>query len=422
DAGPPLMLVQSRDQRTTALLELDPATGATSVLRERTDPDWIDLPDDTPRRMAGGRIAEFVSDRETDTNRLAVDDGFVTPEGLQVREVLEVGEGVLFRASEEPTEIHLYRWTESEGPHRISDEPGVHTGTSAGGVTLLVSSTADRPMPAVAIRKHGARVGLIRSEAETPVVTPKPIFLTLGERELRAALLLPGGREPDEPLPVLLDPYGGPHGARVLKAGSLYLTPQWFADHGYAVLVIDNRGVDGRGPAWDREIRDDFGKALEDQVDGLHAAAKELGYLDLDRVAIRGWSFGGYLSAMAVLRRPDVFHAAIVGAPVTDQRLYDTHYTERYLGDPNAQPEVYERNSVLHEAASLERPILLIHGLADDNVYVAHSLKFSAALFEAGRFHELVLIPNATHMTRSNAVTQNILRVQLDFLTRTLGV
>jgi dipeptidyl-peptidase-4 len=339
-----------------------------------------------------------------------------------VREVLEVGEGVLFRASEEPTEIHLYRWTEAEGPHRISDEPGVHTGTSAGGVTLLVSSTADRPMPAVTIRKHGARVGLIRSEAETPVVTPKPIFLTLGERDLRATLLLPGGREPDEPLPVLLDPYGGPHGARVLKAGALYLTPQWFADHGYAVLVIDNRGVDGRGPAWDREIRDDFGKALEDQVDGLNAAAKQLGYLDLDRVAIRGWSFGGYLSAMAVLRRPDVFHAGIVGAPVTDQRLYDTHYTERYLGDPNTQPEVYERNSVLHEVASLERPILLIHGLADDNVYVAHSLKLSAALFEAGRFHELVLIPNATHMTRSNAVTENILRVQLDFLTRTLGV
>ncbi|HYG71842.1 MAG TPA: DPP IV N-terminal domain-containing protein, partial [Actinomycetota bacterium] len=97
DSGAPLILVQSRDQRTTRLLELDPATGATTLLRERTDPDWIDLPDDTPRRMAGGRIAEFVSDRETDTNRLAVDDAFVTPEGLQVREVLEVGEGVLFR-------------------------------------------------------------------------------------------------------------------------------------------------------------------------------------------------------------------------------------------------------------------------------------------------------------------------------------
>jgi dipeptidyl-peptidase-4 len=123
---------------------------------------------------------------------------------------------------------------------------------------------------------------------------------------------------------------------------------------------------------------------------------------------------------MAAIHRPDVFAAAVIGAPVTDQHLYDTHYTERYIGMPDANAEVYARNSPLTDAAKLEIPILLIHGLADDNVYVAHSLKFSAALFEAGRFHELVLIPNATHLTRSTAVTENILRVQLDFLKRHL--
>jgi dipeptidyl-peptidase-4 len=138
-------------------------------------------------------------------------------------------------------------------------------------------------------------------------------------------------------------------------------------------------------------------------------------------VGIRGWSFGGELSAMAVLRRPDVFHAAVAGAPVTDQRLYDTYYTERYLGHPDEHPEAYERNSILPEAPNLTRPLLLIHGLVDDNVFVAHTLKLSAALFEAGRDHELVLIPNATHMTRSAAVTENLLRIQLDFLKRSLG-
>jgi dipeptidyl-peptidase-4 len=234
-------------------------------------------------------------------------------------------------------------------------------------------------------------------------------------------LFLPGGAEPEHQLPVVLDPYGGPHGAMVLKSRNLFLESQWIADAGFAVLVADGRGVDGRGPAWDRAVKFDFGLALEDQVDALHAAAERYPFLDLERVGIRGWSFGGYLAAMAVLRRPDVFHAAVAGAPVTDQRFYDTYYTERYLGHPDERPEVYERNSILAEAPRLIRPLLLIHGLVDDNVFVTHTLKLSAALFEAGRHHELVLIPSATHMTRSAAVTENLLRLQVDFLKRSLG-
>ncbi|MGZ8629299.1 MAG: alpha/beta hydrolase family protein, partial [Actinomycetota bacterium] len=152
------------------------------------------------------------------------------------------------------------------------------------------------------------------------------------------------------------------------------------------------------------------------------AAAERFPFLDTSRVGIRGWSGGGYLSALAVLRRPDVFHAGVVGAPVTDARLYDTYYMERYLGHPDKHPDVYEKNSFVADAPKLERPMLLIHGLADDNVFVANTLRLSAALFEAGRRHELVLIPNATHLTRSEAVTENILRVQLDFLKRSLGV
>ena len=112
--------------------------------------------------------------------------------------------------------------------------------------------------------------------------------------------------------------------------------------------------------------------------------------LDLGRVAIRGWSFGGYLAALAVLRRPDVFHAAVAGAPVTEWRLYDTHYTERYLGDPTEQPDVYDANSLLPLAPGLTRPLLLIHGLADDNVVAAHTLQLSSALLAAGRPHEVL--------------------------------
>lgn len=422
EGGPPLLLVVSRDQRRTQLLEIDPKTGESDPVYQSSDPEWIDLWEDAPVRLADGRAVDVVADREADTYRLTIDAVPVTPPGLQVREVLDAGAEVWFQASEDPTQTHVWRWSGTAGSVRVTDAPGVHSAAVGDAVNVVVSAAADRALATATVVRGGSAVAEIRSFAETSVIEPTPSFLTLGGRDLRAALLLPNGREPDAPLPVLLDPYGGPHFARVQMAGAMFTTPQWFADHGFAVLVIDGRGTPGRGPAWDREMKFDFSLALEDQVDGLHAAADRFAFLDVSRVGIRGWSFGGELAGMAVLRRPDVFHAAVVGAPVTDQHLYDTYYTERYLGHPDEHPEAYERSSILPEAAKLERPMLLIHGLADDNVYVAHTLKLSSALFEAGRPHELVLIPNATHLTRSEAVTDNLLRIQLDFLKRSLGV
>jgi dipeptidyl-peptidase 4 len=422
DHEPLTLLVETRDQRTVRLLEADPASGETSILSEQTDPRWIALVDNAPVRLSDGRVVDVIADPETDTYVLTVAGELVTPPGLQVRQVVSAGDGVLFRASDgDPTEIHLWRWTPREGALRLSEEPGVHSGVEGGEVLVRISASPNAVRSVATVARSGEPVGAVENVSEVPVVDPRPRFLTLGERELHAALLLPGGREPEEPLPVLMDPYGGPHGARVLKAAGAHLTSQWFADQGFAVLVVDGRGVDGRGPAWDREMYRDFTVALEDQVDALHAAAERFDFLDLGRVGMRGWSFGGELTAMALLRRPDVFISGVVGAPVTDQYLYDTFYTERYLGKPQDDPEVYRRNSPLLDAASLTRPMLLIHGLADDNVFVANTLRFSAALFEAGKWHELVLIPNATHLTRSTAVTENILRMQLDFLQRTLG-
>jgi dipeptidyl-peptidase-4 len=159
---------------------------------------------------------------------------------------------------------------------------------------------------------------------------------------------------------------------------------------------------------------------LDDQIEGLLHAADELDVLDLDRVAIRGWSFGGYLAALAVLRRPDVFHAAIAGAPVTDWRLYDTHYTERYLGDPATSPDAYDAGSLASLADRLTRPLLLIHGLADDNVVAAHTLQLSSALLAAGKPHEVLPLVGVTHMTPQEVVAENLLLHQLDFLRRAL--
>jgi len=248
--------------------------------------------------------------------------------------------------------------------------------------------------------------------------------LRAGRRDLRTALVLPSWHEPGSAeLPVLMDPYGGPHAQRVLASADAYLTSQWFADQGFAVVVADGRGTPGRGPQWERAVAGDLASpVLEDQVDALAAVADRNSDLDLSKVAIRGWSFGGYLAALAVLRRPDVFHAAVAGAPVTDWRLYDTHYAERYLGNPEGDAAAYERSSLIADADKLSRPLMIIHGLADDNVVVAHTLRLSSALLAAGRPHSVLPLSGITHMASQEVVAANLLLLQVDFLRRALDL
>ncbi len=354
---------------------------------------------------------------------------------LHVRAVLDAGaDDVLVSASAgeaaadpEIGEVHVYRVGPS-GAVRVSSEPGVHSAVRAGDMTVLTSATLDRPGARTRVLRGDEEVAQIWSHAETPSLTARPRLLEAGPLRIPTAVLLPTGYTPqDGRLPVLLDPYGGPHGQRVYAAHNAHVVSQWFADQGFAVVVADGRGTPGRSPGWEKAIAGDFaGVSVADQVAALHAVA-ETYPLDLGRVAIRGWSYGGYLSALAVLHRPDVFHAAVVGAPVTDLRLYDTHYMERYLGHPADSPEVYDANSLvtadgLTGAVEPARPMMVIHGLADDNVLVAHSLRLSTALLAAGRPHEVLPLSGVTHMTApQEQVAENLLLLQVDFLKRSLS-
>jgi dipeptidyl-peptidase-4 len=413
-AGSPLtLLVQSRDQRDTAVLEVDEA-GAVTAVREDHDEAWVDLVDGSPARLSDGRLVT-TADRD-DTRRLVVGDRAVTPPRLQIRRIVAAADDVVFTGSEQPDQVHVWRRSPEGDLERLSQGAGVHDAAAGGGVVVVTSATMEGA-PTTTVYRNDRPVIVLASHAEEPVLTARPEFFLAGKGDLSSALLFPQGRPPDRPLPVLLDPYGGPQFQRVTRSRGQFLESQWFADQGFAVLVVDGRGTPGRGPAWEREVHLDLiAPVLEDQVDALHAAAARFGVLDLGRVAIRGWSFGGELAATAVLRRPDVFHAAVVGAPVTDQRLYDTHYTERYLGHPDERPEVYRRNSLLEDAPNLDRPMLLIHGLSDDNVVAAHSLRLSRALTEAGRPHTFLPLSGITHMTTAEAVAENLLLLQLRFL------
>jgi dipeptidyl-peptidase-4 len=424
DRGDPLLLVQSRDQRTTRVLAVDVATGGVQLLREDTDDAWVDLKPGAPTWLPGGRLLHVVASE--DTYRLAVDGTAVTPVGVQVSGVLDVTDSsVLFTATSEPTESHVWELDlETLHATALTSGAGISMGRAAGDVRVVATSTLEGFGASVAVTRGGAPVARITSYADTPVLTPSVSLLRLGERSLRSALLLPTGFEPGSgALPVLMDPYGGPGAQRVLSARNAYLASQWLADQGFAVLVVDGRGTAGRGPSWERGIHLDLaGPVLDDQVDALHAAAAAHPELDLSRVAIRGWSFGGYLAALAVLRRPDVFSAAVAGAPVTDWALYDTHYTERYLGTPQDDPDVYARSGLLDEAERLTRPLLIIHGLADDNVVVAHSLRLSSALLAAGRPHTVLPLSGVTHMTPQETVAENLLLLQVRFLKEALGM
>ncbi|MFE7779615.1 S9 family peptidase [Streptomyces nigrescens] len=425
DAHGPFITVQSRDQRVVRTLAVDPETGATEVLHERTDPAWVEIIDGTPARTASGALV--LHEDEGDTRYLTVGGRRVTPEGMQLCAVLGVeDERVLFTASEDPLETHVWCHEPGRGNRRLSREPGRYTGVARGGTVVLAGETL-----------RGDEAGVLRGDetagdppyqaltslAEEPSVTPRPVHLTLGERELRGALYLPSWHEEGTgKLPVLLDPYGGPGIQLVGRArGWFTYVSQWFAEQGFAVLVVDGRGTPNRGPAWEKTIHgDQLTPALEDQVDALRAAAARCADLDLTRVAIRGWSFGGFLAAAAVLHRPEVFHAAVAGAPPTDQRMYDTHWKERFLGDPEEQPENYVRSSLAGHGHLLSRPLLLVHGLADDNVAAAHTLRFSAELLAAGKPHSVLPLPGATHLPADDAVNAQLLHFQRDFLLKAL--
>ena len=456
----PLVLVQSRDQRTMRLLTVDAATGQAEVLREDTDPRWLEIVPGVPAWTADGRLVR-TCDRE-DTRRLLVsapgeEAEPVTPPGLQVRGVLAVDvDTVLFQASAEPTQIEL--WTYGPGGlSRVGAGDGIEAGTRAGGTTVFSRRGLDDDGVTVRVCREGQPTLTIASLAERPALpAPRPVLFGAGPREIRTAVLFPSWHQPGQrKLPVLLDPYGGPHAQRVLKARAAYLTSQWFAEQGFAVVIADGRGTPGRGPQWERAVAGDLaGPVHQDQVDALRDAADRFADLDTGRVAIRGWSFGGFLAALAVLRRPDVFHAAIAGAPVTDWRLYDTHYTERYLGFPDRDQENYERSSVISvltrggdppeppavppggthppgppsgraarpPVPPRPRPLMLIHGLADDNVVVAHTLRLSGALLAAGHPHTVLPLSGITHMASQETVAENLLLLQLDFLRDALAV
>ena len=458
----PLVLVQNRRQTRDQVLEVavaadGAALGATRVLEEHANDQWIDLIHGTPAYTPDGRLVCPLNDMAADTNRLTVDGRPFTPAGWNVRAVLDVTDddvlAVVQRAPEIATEVPR-AWAGSDvdsdaeslfGGHDarsfdvvsidyngtitpVTTDPGQWT-ASRGERGIVVSGRDMRSARAQMRHILGEQSATISSTAAKPGFAPNVTFTRLGEHQLYTAIIAPSPSSPyahSDKLPVLMKPYGGPGFQQVVASQSFYWEGQWWADQGFLVVTADGRGTTGRGPAWDREIFEDMKDVtLADQIEAVNALPEAVSRLnadgrrpgvpapDLDKVCMIGWSYGGFLSALAVLDAPNVFKAACAGAPPTDWTLYDTHYTERYLG---LDPDVYRRNGIVQDAPELVRPLMLIHGFADDNVTIAHSLRLSQALMAAGRPHTFLPLTGITHMTNDETVAENLLTLQRDFL------
>ncbi len=426
DAGGPLvLLVQDRAQRSERLLAADPRSGATRLLLEERDDAWLNLVPGMPRWLEDGRGFLWVTERrgapelelrgprgEPRAGLVGPALGFVALCGADAR-----GTIYFTCCGDDPTGERLFRVREGEEPEPIplpDDEPS-HVSASVaddGSALLVTRATASRLPRTEALRPDGTLVAELPSVAERPPFLPRVELRKVGQGEgLWTALVRPRGAAAGARLPVVVSVYGGPLPAAYTPMGASHaprLLDQWLADRGFLVFSADGRGTPRRGRAFERAIRGDLTLPLDDQVTALRALAREVPEMDLGRVGIVGWSFGGYLAALAAMRRPDVFRAAVAGAPVVDFAAYDTHYTERYLGLPDEHPEAYARSSLLTHAAGLERPLLVIHGTADDNVWFQHALALSDALFRAGRHHELLPLSGLTHQVPDPVVMERM--------------
>jgi dipeptidyl-peptidase-4 len=418
--GPLTLAVQTRLQDELALLRVDPVTGQTTPLLTEKDPAWVNLRHDGPRWLADGSFL-WVGEHdgglqlEHRDSTGSILGELVGPQSshLELVDVDPESGQLVYRTSEDPISDQLCR--RKIGDSHVSELTplsGVHSAVFSENHTIWVcSETRADAMPRSTVRKaDGTLVGELPSVAEEPPFKPRSEIVKIGEGDgFYASIVRPRDFKATRRYPVIVHVYGGPGHQQVTASMSSRLLVQWIADQGFVVVSVDNRGTPGRGRDWERAISKKFGTVpLDGQVAGLKALGAKYPELDLDRVGVFGWSFGGYMAALSVLKRPDVYKAAVAGAPVVDWLDYDTHYTERYLGLPETDAAAYKEGNLLTYADGLSRPLLLVHGTADDNVYFRHTLKLTDALFRAGKEFEVLPLSGLTHMVPDPVVTQRL--------------
>jgi dipeptidyl-peptidase-4 len=425
------LVLLPRLQTAEVVLSVDPATGKTTRLLTETDTAWINLDPQHGIGIAGAKsLPYWLADgsgflwaaerggiwqlelRHADGS---LDHAITSPKlpFLGLNDVDEAAHSVVLTANPDRLGSAVYRVPLAGGDAApIAASPGLHdafAGENQHQILAIRSANADGSAGTVITDPTGKTIATLPTHAEEPPAIPKVDFLTAGKLDLDAAVLHPSHFLQGQRYPVVLEVYAGPTVKTVLRAPRAYLENQCLADEGFIVVSIDGRGTPGRNRDFERATKFDLiDLPLQDQVDGLQALSQKFPEMDMKHVGVTGWSFGGYFTAMATIRRPDVFQAGVAGAPPVDFADYDTAYTERYLGTPQANPEAYRVSNVLTYAAQLSKPLLIMHGLTDDNVYFENTVKLTQALITAGKPYNLLLLPG-THL-----LPDPILRARVD--------
>lgn len=433
--------VLSRNQRTLRLLALDASGKATLLLEERQEP-WLNLHGDTVFLRDGGFL--WLSERSGFAHIYRYSADGSSCQQLTSGEWVVTGinrvdseRGMVFFTAtrESPLERHLYAVPLEGGEVvRLTAGGGLHSTVVAkdGRHFIDVHSTATHA-PRVTVRSaldgmlEHVLLGNPGAEAEElGLTTPEFTMLRAadGQTVLHGAIYKPARIEPGRRYPLIVSVYGGPHVQRVLDDWTLTvdLRAQYLAQQGFVVFKLDNRGSSGRGLAFEAAIAERMGTVeVDDQVAGVRELAK-LPYVDASRTGIYGWSYGGYMTCMAMMRAPEVFRVGVSGAPVTDWDGYDTGYTERYMGTPASNPEGYRDSSVLSHVKELRGRLLLVHGMTDENVHFRHTARLIVALTDANKDYDLLVFPEERHMPRDakglEYQERRVLAYLMDGLTR----
>ncbi|HET8946613.1 MAG TPA: DPP IV N-terminal domain-containing protein [Candidatus Polarisedimenticolia bacterium] len=411
--------VQSRDQKRLRLVRFaPPAWTATTLLEERSD-TWVDLHDDfrpledgrflwssartgwkhLELRGADGRLVRSLTSGAWPVDRL---------EGIDEQR----GEVFFTAARDSPLHKPVYRVSLEGGAiARVTPEDGFHAAVFArdGRRFVDVHDTLSQP-PKALLRAVDGTIERVLDANDDPEVRAlglvAPELVTVPGPDgsvLHGAIYHPPEGAPGGPRhPAIVRVYGGPTAQTVKDSWELTqdLRAQYLARRGYVVFRLDNRGTPRRGGPFERSIHRRLGTLeVEDQAAGARWLASRPD-VDGARLGVYGWSYGGYMTLLCLLRAPDVFRAGVAGAPVTDWDGYDTHYTEQYMGTPQDNPDGYRNGSVLPLAGKLERPLLIIHGLSDENVHFRHTARLLNVLNPAHRAYDLLAFPDERHLPR----------------------
>ena len=429
---------QSRDQKTLDVLMVDADTGTSKILFTETAKTWINLHENL-RFLKDGSLL-WTSERDGYNHIYRIKNGKwtqLTKGAWMVRSLTGVNEAagtLYFTANREtPIEQHFYSASLNGGePALLTPRGGWHNVTMNKTATraIITHSSPNQPDQVILAGADGKRIVWIEENAlgESHPYAPylashtAPKFGTIKVADgtvLHTKLLLPK-MEAGKRSPVFVQVYGGPGAGRQVMANWGGALQQLLVDKGWIVFSVDGRGTPDRGKAFEDPLYQAMGGVeVADQLAGVEWL-KIQSYVDPKRMAVYGWSYGGYMTLKLLQAAPGTFAAGVSGAPVTKWGLYDTHYTERYMGDPRTVPEAYDRSDVIPHAAKIADPLLLIHGMADDNVVFDHSTALMGALQNRAIPFETMVYPGQTHRVGGPKVSVHLWTSILNFLNRTV--